>query len=135
MFRSRKITRCVYALLTPVALSTPAMADCAQTTSGHHAPLDYAPMVITGPASYLASGLAYTTDGTIYLTGALLTSALFCAPVMIVIGDLTQSPMTAGEIFRPCSQYVLESVSDKYWDTDLGPAVYHATDSLRFPLD
>ena len=135
MFRSKKIRGCLSALLTSVSLSTPVMAGCPQTTSGHHSPLDYAPMVLTAPASYIASGLAYTTDGTIYLTGALLTSALFCAPVMIVIGGLTQSPMAAGEIFRPCSQYVLESVNDKYWDTDLGPAIYRATDSWRCPLN
>ena len=135
MFRSKKITGYVSAFLAAVALSAPVMADCPQTTSGPHAPLDYAPMVLTAPASYLASGLAYTTDGTIYLTGALLTSVLFCAPVMIVIGGLTKSPMATGEFFRPCSHYVLESVSDKYWDTDLGPAVYNATDSWRCPLD
>lgn len=95
--------------------------------------VNQAPRIITEPASWLLSGAAYLIDGTIYVAGTTTMFGVTCGFPFAFDVVAPSNGFFASDLFRACVHTVSPYLSDKYYDTDLGPLAYKGTKSWRCP--
>jgi hypothetical protein len=108
----------------------PCFGNCSNSEKAEF--VNYLPTLMTGPASLALSGIGFIVDGTIYLTGNLLTMGVICA--VPTLGAASIDDHFAGQVLNACGEVVMQSVDLGVFDTDLGPHAFAETQKWRCPM-